>query len=453
MAGEYDYMSKYILLANNLWFKYPRSSWILRGLNFRIRKGEKVLIMGQSGCGKSTLLHLIAGLYPSFMKGTLHGELSILGISCRNGLPKLRRYIGILLQNFEQELLGLTVEEEVLLDALNRGFSTEMAFKRCKEILKLLKLENLRTRNSLNLSYGEKQRVVLASILASNPEILIMDEPFSQIDSENAQILLNEIRRLQNKTILISEHRISKIINYVNRVLVLNRGIIAYDGVPTHDAKMYCEIPKLKINKRLGNDILTVRNLKCGYANTSLLYVKAMNVREGEILAITGPNGAGKTTLGMTLAGIIPPIGGEIYRRGRIYYIFQNPANNLIYKTVWDELFNPASKFNSNPYEIVYDLLDAFNLKGKEEQNPFTLSIGEKMRLAIASAIASRPAVIIIDEPTFGQDIRNLITIMKILHEYSSSGSHKFGVIILTHDEDFARKTSDRCINIKSLRM
>ncbi len=446
--------------VRNFWFRYTNSEWILRNLNFEIGENQIILLVGPTGSGKSTLIYSLSGLIPYYIHGEWLGEISIAGIPVlKKGLRALTGKVGLVMQNFEDQLLSMRVREEIMLGPLNIGYRAEEASLLAADLIDKLKLKGHENTHVSTLSFGQKQKVVLASILAIKPDIVLLDEPFSQLDNESKEslrVILTELRK-EGKTIIVAEHDISNIIGIADELIVLNKGEMIYKGTPNAAGdllrslglritnEIHLEIPKPK------DVVLVTKDLFCGWFNREILRWVNMYLREEEIVSIVGKNGSGKTTLGLTLVGILKPLSGEIEKKGRVTMVFQNQDNNIIFSTVFDEVFRPALnalKNKSRALELAEDLLSTFKLEHYTDYSPFKLSRGERLRLEVASAIASCPKILILDEPTFGQDYNSLSSLLDTVSNYANS--LKFGTIILTHNEEFARSVSNRIYCIKS---
>ena len=444
----------------NFWFRYPNSSWVLKNINLHIDPGEIVIIAGPTGSGKSTMLFALSGLIPEYINGFWKGDVKINHMSTIKNFKRLAGVVGIVFQNFEDQLFSLTVEEEISLGPLNADLPLDEVKNRVTELLRFFDLAELRHRPISSLSYGQKQRVVIASMMALDPEVFLLDEPFSQLDEESSRKLNWLIGKLKKsgRTILISEHEIIPLLDIADRLLLIRDGKILYNGEPYIDQEKLIELGlriryphHKKRDSTYKNYVLVTSDVSCGWYKKAILRWVNIFVREQETVGITGPNGSGKTTLGLTLIGVLSPISGEIFKKGRTVMVFQNPDNNLIFDNVWDEVFFPlkqaAKDLSVNEVErITEELLDAAYLTKYKEKDPHGISKGERLRLAVISSISSMPSTLILDEPTMGQDYKSLSWMMEIIEEFSRK--FKFGTVILTHNRRYARAICDRVYNI-----
>ena len=443
------------ILFQNFSFGYSRNSLVLNNINLSIRKGEKILLTGPTGSGKTTLLYVIAGFVPRFIPGYHSGKAEVMNINCVNGFEKLRTLIGFVLQDFENQLLGLTVEEEIALGLHNLGLEKRSLEKKLKESLNIFSLERIRTKYSFNISFGEKQRVVLASILSMNPKIILLDEPFSQLDDKAKENLVNILKKCLNdeQTLIIAEHEIERVMSIASRIIILDSGRIIYDGEAScRDLfENYGLLANILSRKSfsIGNRVvLQAKNLMCGWYKKAIIHLSEFKIKEKEIVGVSGPNGSGKTTLLLTLGGYLPYLSGEILRLGRSVLVYQNPDNNILYTTVWEEVFKAANNFmkSDDATEWAEELLEIFSLKKYKEKSPWKLSRGERTKLAIASALATRPKILMLDEPTYGLDYRSIKILLEILYQLVDELS--LSVIVASHRKGFLERVCDRLYGI-----
>ncbi len=449
------------VVIDNLSYRYPTArEYVVRDINIDINQGELVLIAGPTGSGKTTLSYIISGIVQSYIGGELIGNISIDGKEIKS-IKDSQGLLGYIFQSFENQLLSLSVQDEILLAPINNGIDFNSAKKIVDELINVFNLENLRDRYVYNLSSGEMQKVAIASMLAMKPKVLLLDEPFSQLDDQSTEILINKLLNLKEKglTIIIIEHRIYKLLNLVDRLILISQGRVVYNGDPKKGESMAKKLglridsfeSKTKKFKAPSDTILSVENLWVNRASeTDVLKGVNLSLNKGEFISIYGPNGAGKTTLALTLINVLSRKRGVIKLKGSISMVFQNPDQNLVFSTVEDEILKPAINSGlskEQAKELAKMLLEAFNLTHLRSRHPLTLSKGERYRLAVASSLASNPNILILDEPTYGQDYRGITAILEKLREFSEDKG--LSVIILTNDWEFANAFSDAIYLLK----
>ena len=480
----------------NLSFSYRDSPRLaLKEINLEIGEGEFVVLMGRSGAGKSTLAKCANSTIPQFQKGNFNGEVKIFGKEIsKTQVYQTAETVGLLLQDFECQLFSTNVVLEVAFGLENFAFPKEEIKKRVKESLAIVGLSGYEKRDPMTLSGGEKQKLALASILALQPKILILDEPTTDLDPSGKEEIFNLIASLTAKglTVLVIEHETEKLFS-AERMVILNQGKIVLEGKageifsrvnlletngirPPQILKLLSHLnlnlnlisvdEAYKLLKENGYKIseekytyllekeknekevlFRIKNLGYTYPDGSQV-LKGINleIKEGEFLAIVGANGSGKTTLIKHFNHLFEPSEGEIFYRdtnlkelkisrlGReIGYLFQNPDNQIFASTVKEEIAFGLKNLaypESQIEEKVKTALRSVQLKGYEEFDPFILTKGEKQRLAVASVLATQPKVIILDEPTTGLDFLELKSLMDILKELNQKGHT---IIMVTH--------------------
>ncbi|HOT33329.1 MAG TPA: ABC transporter ATP-binding protein [Rhodoglobus sp.] len=449
----------------------------MRGLDLSIAPGERVLLLGESGAGKSTLLRALAGvLAPD--EGDAEGSLLIDGAAPAPGRA------GLVLQDPDSQVILARVGDDVAFGCENLGVARDEIWQRVRHSLDEVGLAVPLDRATANLSGGQKQRLALAGVLAMRPGLLLLDEPTANLDPQGVTEVRDAVGRVLDATgatLVVVEHRVAVWQDLVNRVIVLGTDGLIADGSPT------------EVLDRRGADLaargiwvpghpparparrprpaaqveLTARALSVGRTDAVLEGVR-LDVSSAQGLAITGPNGSGKSTLGLTLAGLLPPVAGDLtasddLRRGipprpskwrsrdlltRIGTVFQEPEHQFLAPTVRAELAIGPRALKLPQAEIdarVGELLDRLRLTHLAEANPFTLSGGEKRRLSVATVLATRPRLLVLDEPTFGQDSRTWSELVAILAELIDDGS---GLVMMTHDSDLVATLADATLEL-----
>jgi energy-coupling factor transport system ATP-binding protein len=457
------------------WQFAARSTPALSNVSIEIAQGERVLLLGASGVGKSTLLRAIAGVLGED-EGTQNGTLTINGSATENS----RGTVGLVLQDPENQVILERVGDDVAFGCENLGVPREEIWERVREALLLVGLTVPLTHSTSALSGGQKQRLALAGVLAMKPEIVALDEPTANLDPEGAKALKHAVTEVANATgatIVMVEHRVDIWWDFATRVIVLGEHGILWDGapgaLPAETAKVlesagvwlpHHAVPRG--HKHTGSTVLlSTENLRAGYPGNSELSPEVnLTVRAGEIFAITGPNGVGKTALALTLGGLIPARQGHVVASTelqssakssdplrwqsrelltRIGSVFQAPEQQFIAATVRAELSVGPRAVGLSQGEIdarVDELLERLHLQACADAHPFTLSGGQQRRLSVGTALATKPTLLILDEPTFGQDAVTWSEMVSLLSELRNEGH---GIVAITHDEAFVQAIAD----------
>ncbi|MBO3738298.1 ABC transporter ATP-binding protein [Actinoplanes flavus] len=450
------------------WRHAGRRAWAVRGLDLEIRHGERVLLLGPSGAGKSTLLAALAGLLPED-SGESEGAIEIDGLDPR----KARERVGIVFQDPQTQLVMARSGDDVAFGLENRGVPAAEIWPRVSDVLDRVGFPYPINRPTGALSGGEAQRLALAGVLALRPGLLLLDEPTANLDPAGAALIRDAVARTADPstTLIIVEHRVAEALALVDRVVVLEPGGgVRADGTPelifaAYGDKLAGEgvwvpgfsTPPVKATTKPADDLVRVTRA----AVTKRLPPVSLSAGAGEVVAVTGPNGAGKSTLALLLGGLLAPTSGRVEafgdRRpphrwraatltGRIGSVFQNPEHQFVTGRVADELALGPRRLGRTPEQIrriVDDLLDRLRLTRLAEANPYTLSGGEARRLSVATALATAPRLLVLDEPTFGQDRRTWRELVDLLAGLRDDGH---GVVAVTHDDAFVRTLADRTV-------
>lgn len=470
--------------VSDLWWRYGES-WVLKDIDLTIGNGEFTVVVGPNGAGKTTLLYSIAGLIPRKKRGEMKGHVKI------NGKPDgtiRERDTGILLQTPEDNLVRNTVIDEVAFPLENLGVSRQEMKKRVTTALNMVHIAPSQwDKHPFNLSGGEKQRVAIASILALKPNILVLDEPTSQLDPAGEREIFRVLSDLKDEcTIIMATHKISQV-KSADKVVYLNNGkvekvappkrflqtIPLESGIPLPQSIELLRSLNLplcwtlqdatnllqdKLNttnpivenqyNTIGKQVLRVENVSYTYPEgTEALNDISFTLHEQDFLALMGPNGSGKTTLCKCLIGLLKPT-GEINIEekpvkelnvdkiaSKIGYCFQNPNQQLFTANVYEEVAFALKQKQVPKQEIEQKVEEALQMVGLENVDkkklPLSLTRGEKQRLAIASVLAMDPEIMIFDEPTTGQDVEQARKIMRLLTKLNRQGKT---VIVVTHN-------------------
>ena len=473
------------LVVEDLSFKYrTRPDHALRHVSFQVEPGEVVLVAGASGCGKTTLMRCINGLIPRSYRGELSGRVLLYGEGTTGRpLSEISQVVGTVLQDPEKQILGSRVENEVAFGLENLGLPPDEILARVEETLEYLNIEHLRERETFYLSGGEKQKVAVAGTLAMHPSILLLDEPLASLDPVSAQEALRLIRRLadEGKTVLIIEHRVEDVLSIdPDKALFMIDGEVRYFGpiegfqqvVDYHEVKLPAPLilekargalppePILPLDaEETSAPLIEFEDVSFAYEDgPEVLHGINLTVRRGDVIALLGPNGAGKTTLVKHAIGLLKPKSGRVRVKGvdtqemsvaqiaqMVGYIFQSPSHMLFAPTVRKEVaFGPENLGHDQATtdEGVTRAIEILNLKGLEDYPPLALSFGQQKRVSIAAILSMRSRVLMMDEPTAGQDYKNYMTFVESilrLREFDA-------LLFITHDLDLAVCYANRVV-------
>ena len=484
------------LVVDNLSFRYrDRQGAAIHNLSFTVNAGEVLLIAGASGCGKTTLVRCINGLIPRSYKGEMSGQVLIFGEEVKDWkLSQISQKIGTVLQDPERQILGTKVANEVAFGLENLGMPRKEIFSRVDEALDFLKISHLRQRETFNLSGGEKQKVALAGILAMRPSIILLDEPLASLDPASAQDTLDAVRLLadQGLSILLVEHRVEDVLRiHPERVMFMSEGEIRYLGdvaglskvVNYREVKLPAEdivarakndpapaeikvLPGVTNSQSSGEALVRFEDVAFGYeSEVEILHGINLQINRGDVIAVLGPNGSGKTTFVKHAIGLLKPKSGRVFVGGRdtqeasvaeiastLGYVFQSPSHMLFAPTVRDELaFGPTNmKHSKEQIELeVKEALKIVNLSDKEKDPPLALSFGQQKRVSIAAILAMRSRILVMDEPTAGQDYQNYMNFMDSILQMPGFEA----IIFITHDVDLAAIYANRVLMISDGRL
>jgi energy-coupling factor transport system ATP-binding protein len=433
--------------AESLTFTYPKAREpALANVSVNIEPGELAAVFGASGSGKSTLLRAFAGLVPHFHGGRFAGRVVIDGRDTRWVRPaELAGTIATVFQDPEEQVVLTQVAREVAFGLENLGTQPEKILPRAYEALALVGAELLAERRVTELSGGELQRVCLASALALRPQLLILDEPTSQLDPEAAEAFLDLIVEL-GIAVLISEQRPRRIIEHADRVLFLEGGRLVLDAPAATACDWLAEhqpswlgLPHFDGDDVSGETVCRLRAVRFGYRpELPVLDGFDLELKRGEIVALAGRNGSGKTTIAKLAAGLLEPAAGTVECKGRPALLLQDPGRYSIRERVDDEVALGAGGDRS----CALASLEAVGLAGLAARHPRDLSSGERERVAIASVLAVQPDLLVLDEPTRGVDPERKRELAALLRREAA----RRATLVVTHDEEFAAAVADRTV-------
>ena len=434
---------------------------ILEAVSLRIDAGERVGIIGPSGSGKTTLALHLTGLHHVALLGRTSGQLCLDGRDCTTS--GCEGFAGVVLQNPEIQLFGETVEEEISLSLQQRtgDFDRQRELARC---LNLFDLETVRDRRVASLSLGWKQRLSVASMLALDPKVLLLDEPTSYLDEPTADVLFAVLAAQAEHTgltVLLIEHDLPRLLPWASRLLAVQQGRLAFDGPPAaySPPAQPLVVPAGASPPPLSPSgperLLSVERVTFAYnGQGAALENVSLSAAPGEIVALVGPNGSGKSTLLNLIKGLIEPDEGKIIspssRMDAVGLVFQNPDSQLFAHSVFEECsFLPRNQ-DFAPHEVTTrtrHALTQVGLQSHAERAPFSLSYGEKRRLTLASTLSGRSTVLCLDEPTVGLDRECLAQVAGILRQVSAQGG---AVVLATHDHAFVKAVATRVVSLRA---
>jgi energy-coupling factor transport system ATP-binding protein len=445
---------------------------VLKDVNFKVKEGEFVIVVGLSGSGKSTLCRALNGLIPHFYGGSVTGTVIVDGQETRtSSTAKLANTIGMVFQDPENQLVMTNVENEMAFGMENLALAKREMTERVNYYSRYFDIERFFKRFIPELSSGEKQKVALASVLAMRPKYIILDEPTSQLDEETAALFLDFLHKLnreQGVAIILIEHRLERCLRFARRIVLMEEGCIAADGSPGEVLPILKRkgliadfIRNVKENGH-SDIILSARNLHFAYGQTPILQSLDLDVMGNEVVAITGANGCGKSTLLKHLNGLLRPKQGSVELFGKnivksttasmakeIGYLGQNPNNYLFEETLQKELEFTLKNLKIHKDQWVERMdwvLGVLDLERFRHSFPRDLSCGERERAALASILVGKPKILILDEPTRGMDYWNKMKLAAILESLKGQG---MTTILVTHDYRFVAEHASRVLLLR----
>ncbi|SFB34632.1 energy-coupling factor transport system ATP-binding protein [Acetitomaculum ruminis DSM 5522] len=454
----------------NVSFKYAGGKrQCLKNINLKIKEGESVLICGDSGCGKTSLTRLINGIIPHYYEGDFGGQCLIDNIATNEmTLEKISYKVGSVFQNPKSQFFTTDTTSELVFGCENMGFSEEEIFLRLEKTAKELEIKKLMARNIFELSGGEKQLVACGSISCSNQNIVVLDEPSSNLDFQATKRLEKVIKtwKAQGKTIIIAEHRLYYLKNLIDRVIYMKDGQIKKEmsgedffelsdnealnkGLRILNLK---SLENIKIKKKSFKDdkSVKIRNFKWFYKNKKGIDIDNLTLPSKGVVALIGENGAGKSTFSQIMAGMIKvgtvEMGNKVLKAGdRIkssFLVMQDVNRQLFTESVLDELFLSMEKEDE---KLAQDILLEFDLVKERDSHPLALSGGQKQRVAVADAKASARKIIIFDEPSSGLDYSHMKQVAGMMQAMAKEGKL---VIVVTHDPELILSACDYVVEI-----
>ena len=464
-------MLEMTITLKNVSFSYTESldDAVIKNLNFEIKSGECVVLVGESGCGKTTISKLINGLIPLYQSGTMAGDV-LLGDknTADMTLAEISRHVGSVFQNPRSQFFNIDTDSEIAFGCENLGMNPEEIRERVNRVVKEFHIEHLAGRNIFHLSGGEKQKIACASVSATDPEIFVLDEPSANLDLKTVADLAGIIKFWKScgKTVVVVEHRIHYLRDIADRICYVKDGCIAHEWAPaeleakgpeyaaslglrclnleqlgeTEDARLRGHDKKGVIatlnsfqGKQSLKESLLFNNLHFAYNRKfPVLDIPELSLPRNQITAIIGHNGAGKSTLAQVLCGL-----RGTWRQKRkarkygAYLIMQDVNHQLFTESVLDEILLGMNPQDEN---IALEILERLNLKEYASCHPMALSGGQKQRVAIGSGVSSGREIVVFDEPTSGLDYKQMLAVSATLQKLAATGKT---LLVITHDPEF----------------
>lgn len=455
--------SGFAVSVSNLCFRYKRGEkQALKNVCLQLLPATCTLIKGESGSGKTTLFHCLKGLIPQAVEGEFSGHVVIVGMDVtKYRVQTLSKHVGFVLQDPEVQIVGRTVYEDLIFGPRNLLIPKDTIDFDVKSVLRAVGLEGYESRETYQLSGGEKQRLAIAGVLLMKPQVLILDEPSSELDPEGRRVLFDLLYRLKRDeglTIVIADRQLAVCHPLVDGELYLKHGE-PKDPASSKEHFASCgHHPNFYSNEQPA--VLTVENLSFAYSsNIPILKNINMEIQQQDFVALVGYNGSGKTTLAMQLNRLLKPqTGSVIYKKKAmeklsraeiarsIGFIFQNPDHQIFETSVAKEIGFGLIQQGMDSKEIkrqVDEVLGFMGLEAYRDHHPATLPKGIRQFIAVASIVALSPEILIVDEPTTGLDTKGKETIVSKLRELNHKGT---AIVMITHDMELVKENCSRLI-------
>ena len=464
---------------NNVTFQYKgNSEGGVFDLSLKIADGEAVLLCGTSGCGKTTVARLINGLIPHYYKGELTGAVTVGGRNiAESELYDLAGVVGTVFQNPRSQFFAIDTDGEMTFGAENIGMPPTEILARKNAVTSEMHIERLLDRSIFGLSGGEKQTIACASVSVLSPDIIVLDEPSSNLDSGAIEKLKDILAqwKAQGKTIVIAEHRLYFLRELADRMLIMENGRIIRElsaeeikSLTADDTERMgirpLTLPEIRYSREIEepqNDTLLLENFRFTYKDGKHgINIPRLELPANRIIAIIGHNGAGKSTLARNICGLERKCKGTLTLNGRklkakdrlqsCYMIMQDVNHQLFTESVRDEVMlsmTDKSLTDEQKAQRAYEILAQLDLAEYADTHPMALSGGQKQRTAIASGVASSKPIIIFDEPTSGLDLAHMKQVAGQLKRLKNMGKT---VLVVTHDNEFILACCDHVVRLEN---
>lgn len=441
----------------------------IHDISLTIPDGQCVLLCGESGSGKTTVTRLINGLIPHYYEGEIQGEVIANGLNVTSSeLYETAKIVGSVFQNPRSQFFCVDTTSELAFGCENTGMPEAEILSRIDRVTEEMNISPLMGRNIFELSGGEKQKIACGSVSALQPEIMVLDEPTSNLDLNAIEELKETVLKWKasGKTIVIAEHRLYWLREICDRVICTQNGIIAFDMTMTDFAALteeeraayglrplFNEKGVRPVGNFSGTKTMTLNNFNFSYGKDEVLNIPKLEIPIGSIVAVTGNNGAGKSTFSRCLCGLEKKFKGTVTYKGetlkskqllkKCYMVMQDVNHQLFCETVEEEVQLGMNDENAGD---VQKILAELNLDGFAERHPMSLSGGQKQRTAIASAMLADKEILLFDEPTSGLDFKHMEQTSKLL----SSLKNRKTVFVVTHDPELISRCCTHIIRIEN---
>ena len=454
----------------NVSFRHENADEVsIHDISLIIPDGQCVLFCGESGSGKTTLTRLINGLIPHYYEGEMQGEVIVNGLNItKSELYETAKKVGSVFQNPRSQFFCVDTTSELAFGCENMGMPEAEILSRIDKVTEEMKISSLLGRNIFELSGGEKQKIACGSVSALYPEVMVLDEPTSNLDLNAIEELKETVQRWKQggKTVVIAEHRIYWLREICDRVICMQNGRIAFDMTMEEFASL-TEEKRASYGLRLlfrekeicpvgtfnGTDFMTLHNFNFSYGKEEALHIPELTIPVGSIVAVIGNNGAGKSTFSRCLCGLEKKFKGTVTLNGetlkskqllkKCYMVMQDVNHQLFCETVEEEIQLGMNEENADKVQKTLAELD---LAEFAQRHPMSLSGGQKQRTAIASAMLADKEILLFDEPTSGLDFRHMEQTAQLL----SSLKTKKTVFVVTHDPELIARCCTHILRIEN---